>query len=132
MGIYITEWKTRSGKTRAIKLYRAWKNLNGRVKGLNRAGNGSRPWAGLPNNFAGWREFREWAIANGYSREKNSLDRIDAGGGYGPSNCAWLTVAENSAKMQADIARERALHPDDVVMRSNEWSEEQRWLGVPF
>ena len=123
-------WQTKSGKLRRIRLYMSWHNLRARVNGTRCAGNGSRPWAGLPNNFTGWREFRAWAIANGYSKVRNSLDRKDASQGYGPDNCQWLSVEENTRKMNEDWAKERTLHPEGV--RSNEWTDQQRYEGVPF
>ena len=39
--------------------------------------------------------FYKWAIENGYSKGL-SIDRINNDGGYNPSNCRWITVAENS------------------------------------
>ena len=48
-----------------------------------------------------WRDdfmaFYNWAIANGYE-EGLSIDRIDNGGDYEPSNCQWITQAENTRK----------------------------------
>lgn len=38
--------------------------------------------------------FLEWAYANGYA-DNLELDRIDPDGNYEPSNCQWITKAEN-------------------------------------
>lgn len=37
--------------------------------------------------------FKEWADANGY-KENLTIDRIDVNGDYKPSNCRWITNAE--------------------------------------
>lgn len=45
-----------------------------------------------------WREFKEfyqWAIVNGWA-EGLELDRVDNNGNYEPSNCRWVTPAENN------------------------------------
>lgn len=39
--------------------------------------------------------FRKWALENGYSEEL-TIDRIDFDGIYEPSNCRWVTRAENN------------------------------------
>lgn len=38
--------------------------------------------------------FRDWAIHNGYQKGLD-LDRVDNNGNYEPSNCRWVTRAEN-------------------------------------
>lgn len=85
----ITEWRTRSGRRRRIRLYNAWMNMQGRVKG-HKDSHGVKYWHGLECGFAGWAEFRAWALANGFSKVNNSLDRIDAREGYVPGNLRWL------------------------------------------
>lgn len=54
-----------------------------------------------------WSEFLSfyhWATSNGY-KEGLSIDRIDSDGNYEPSNCQWITLAENTRK--SNVKRNR-------------------------
>lgn len=92
-----TNYKTRAGKRRTIRLFKAWKNMRGRVAGTNYAGNKKRVWMGLPIHFQNWHHFRNWSLENGFSKINNSLDRKEEDQGYSPSNCRWVPVSANTA-----------------------------------
>lgn len=99
----VKTYRCRSGK-RFIRLFRAWGNLRGRASGRIRNGSGNPTWAGLEVEWQSFEEFRTWALAHGYSRERCSLDRLNTTKGYTRKNCRWITVRENNL---------RALHGDD-------------------
>jgi hypothetical protein len=87
----LTTWHTRDGKRRIVRLYKAWRNLHDRIQGHIVSGRGGLPiWAGLECGFADWAAFRRWALRNGYSKQRCSLDRIRSNQGYTPSNCRWV------------------------------------------
>lgn len=41
--------------------------------------------------------FRDWSLSNGYD-DTLTIDRVDSAGDYKPSNCQWITRAENSCR----------------------------------
>lgn len=94
----LRSWTTSRGKRRVVRLYNAYKNMLARVRGTGKAGNGANYWVGKEVGFKSFEHFREWALANGYSRTRCSLDRRNHLVGYTPANCQWLTVVENTIK----------------------------------
>ena len=42
-----------------------------------------------------FKSFYDWAMSNGY-QDDLSIDRIDNDKGYDPSNCRWVTMAEQN------------------------------------
>lgn len=52
----------------------------------------------VAGDFATFGEFYDWAMDNGWS-EGMSIDRIDSRGDYCKDNCEWVTVPENSRRM---------------------------------
>lgn len=96
------------GRRCVIRLRNAWASMHARVRGTARAGNGSRPWIGLEvaDDFCDWSKFRRWALEHGYKKGM-TLERRDGGKGYTPSNCEWITRAENSRRARQFRARMR-------------------------
>ena len=83
-------------KGKRTRLYVIWCHMIERcynphfVAFANYGGRGIQVCEEWRNSFV---SFRAWAIPNGYNN-KLTLDRIDNGGNYEPSNCKWSTTKE--------------------------------------
>ncbi len=86
-----------SGRTR---LYRIWKGMRARCNNPS-VGPGWKYYGGKGIRVcAEWNVFvvfRGWAESSGY-RDYLTIERKDTAGNYEPSNCEWITKAENSRR----------------------------------
>lgn len=106
-----TKWNGRSANVfkRSGRLYGIWNGIKFRCYNPNSGsykyygGRGIKMCDEWRNSFDA---FALWATENGY-KEKLSIDRIDSDGDYEPSNCQWLTVAENSRKAVEDTSKKK-------------------------
>ena len=87
------------GHTLKDRIYRIWLAMRQRCSDPKRegfslyGGRGIRVCETWNNSFTA---FKAWADASGY-RADLSIDRIDPDGHYEPSNCRWVTPAEQHA-----------------------------------
>lgn len=55
-----------------------------------------------------YRVFKEWAINNGYDENAEwgqcTIDRINPYGNYDPSNCRWVSMAEQARNKRCNVA----------------------------
>mgnify|MGYP007012482723 CR=1 FL=1 len=72
--------------------------------------------------------FAQWALNNGYDplakRGECTLDRIDVNSNYEPSNCRWITNAEQ----QLNRRNNRIIEYKGISLTVKEWSEK---LKIP-
>lgn len=96
-------------------IYKRWRDMRSRT--LGRATRTPHLYEGLELGWKTFAEFREWALANGFSKENNSPDRIDAGKGYVPGNVRFVPPYENTFSALDDYnhwrARERCAAADN-------------------
>lgn len=62
-----------------------------------------------------WERFRDWARNNGYA-EHLTIDRIDNNRGYCPSNCRWVTPAQQNNNQRRTV---RIDTPDGLMSLAN-------------
>lgn len=85
------------------RLHRIWKAMHTRCYNSNffafkyYGGRGIKVCDEWLHNF---QAFHDWSMANGY-QDNLTIDRIDANGNYEPSNCRWLTMAEQNQNKRA-------------------------------
>mgnify|MGYP000409137109 CR=1 FL=1 len=102
----VTKADTKHGGCKT-RLYSIWRNMldrcnNPKNKEYHRyGGRGIIVCAEWETDFS---SFREWALSSGY-QDNLTIDRIDNDLGYAPSNCQWLTRAENSTKIKKDKSK---------------------------
>lgn len=78
------------------RLYITWRNMKQRI--LNPNNKGYKDYGGrgitICNEWLEFIPFRDWALSNGYA-EGLQINRIINEGNYEPSNCNFVTSAEN-------------------------------------
>jgi hypothetical protein len=82
------------------RLYSIWCGMKSRcytkshIRYARYGGRGIKVCEKWKDSFAA---FQKWAMENGYN-EDLTIDRKDNDKNYEPSNCRWITLAENSKK----------------------------------
>jgi hypothetical protein len=84
-----------NGKT--PRLYSIWRNMKQRCNNPNAAKFEKYGGRGIKvcEEWMDYMNFHNWAIANGYA-DGLTLDRKDNNSNYQPSNCRWVSVAQQN------------------------------------
>ncbi len=87
---------TAGGKPRTFIIWNGMKSRCNNPKSVSYKNYGARGIK-ICEEWMTYENFHKWAIANGYA-DGLEIDRIDNNGNYCPSNCRWITQAENRKK----------------------------------
>ena len=105
-GCYGKEQRVKSVTTHGMsntRLHRIWKAMITRCNNKNffaykyYGGRGITVCEEWKENF---QTFYDWSMANAY-KDNLSIDRIDTNKSYTPSNCRWVTMAEQNQNKRA-------------------------------
>ena len=105
---YGNQYAKKHGDSRT-RLYKCWRSMKARCYNPNNnryycyGAIGIEVAAEWIDNYL---VFKVWALANGY-RNDFTLDRLNAGDNYEPSNCRWISKPDNSSRTIQEI-RDRA------------------------
>ena len=108
------------------RLYGIWRGMKYRCKNPNFCGYKNYGGRGI-TYCAEWEEyknFREWAYANGYS-DRLTLERKDVNGNYEPSNCEWIELSKQTSNTRKTVF----ITYCGKTQTMKAWSIE---LGIPY
>ena len=110
------------------RLYKIWKNMRDRCSLSSIGKQRGRYYAdrgiGVCKEWQEYECFREWAINNNYSNEKQ-IARINPNGNYEPDNCRWVDFATQQRNRRHSIRLEFRGHNKHL----KEWAE---MIGVKY
>lgn len=86
--------KLRHGQS-GTRLYHEWKGMRDRCSafGKDRGKDYAERGIKICDEWDAFETFQEWALLNGYEDDL-TIERIDVNGDYEPSNCKWISLAE--------------------------------------
>lgn len=103
------------------RLYACWSDMKSRCYRLkdkyynDYGGRGIKVCDEWIHNYA---EFKNWALKNGY-KENLTIDRINVNDDYKPSNCRWITIAEQACNKR----NTRKIYLKGIGKTASEWSK---------
>lgn len=104
----IREMRYRHGD-RNSRLYSVWKTMKKRCENKNCK---SYKWYGAKgvsvcDEWHDYSAFKKWALDNGYDEKAEkgecTIDRINPYGDYEPSNCKWVSMAEQARNKRNSV-----------------------------
>src|SRR3990167_2556243 len=108
------------------KLHKVWSSMKKRCLNLNDKGYKNYGGRGITicNEWLEFIPFRDWAINNGY-KEGLQINRINNDGSYEPSNCNFVTSAENCRNRNTTILTIELVKEIKYLWNTGRYRQEQ-------
>ena len=102
------------------KLYSIWNQMRNRCNNPNDASYNRYGGKGISvcEEWSDFRNFYPWAFSAGYT-DGLTIDRINPKGNYEPSNCRWITIAEQQRNRGNNVL----LKNNGISLTIKEWCE---------
>lgn len=112
----------------ATRLYRIWAGMlmrctNPNLKSFPRYGGRG---ISVCQEWRLFQEFQSWSKSSGY-RDDLTIERVDTNGNYEPTNCKWVSFAEQNINKRNN----RMLSAFGEIKTMKEWSQDAR-CAVPY
>lgn len=85
-------------------LYYRWRSMRNRCQNpkFNDYDNYGGRGISVCDEWQSYKNFKRWAVSSGFA-ENLTLDRIDVNGNYEPSNCRWVSQAQQTRNVRTNI-----------------------------
>lgn len=111
--------KRTHGESHGSRTYRIWTGMRSRC--LNPTNHSYARYGGRGVTVCErWTSYEAFLADMGYAPEGHSIERVDNAGGYEPSNCRWIPMAEQARNKRNNVW----ITANGITRLLEDWSRE--------